>query len=74
MSEWQPIETAPGVGVSVLILIGGQAIEGVRIKRSFEGQCEWEPIWLEAHGCGCCGSHDPEPTHWMPLPTPPSAP
>ena len=70
--EWQPIETAPDVGVPVLLLIDGQAIEGVRIKRSYASQQEWEPISLASHGCGCCGSDDSDPTHWRSLTAPPS--
>ena len=69
MSEWQSIETAPGVGVPILLLINGQAIEGARVSRKYAHQSEWEPIWLDSHGCGCCGSSDPEPSHWAPLPT-----
>ena len=73
MSEWQPIETAPGVGVPILLRIDGQAIEGVRVTKSYAKQSEWDPISLNSHGCGCCGSDDSEPTHWAPLPTLPQA-
>lgn len=67
MSTWQPIETAPKDGTSVLLLIGEEAIQGhwVTYKNI---PSEWKVISLSSHGCGCCSSDDPAPTHWMPLP------
>jgi hypothetical protein len=64
--QWQPIETAPKDGAWVICLVGGDAIEGVMRNG------RWNYISLNSHGCGCCGDDDPEPTHWMPLPAPPS--
>lgn len=70
--EWLPIETAPNDGETVLTIhkddlfpvtafcIGGEWL------RTFEGPEDvwspgkWEPLFRP-------------PTHWMPLPTPPSS-
>lgn len=75
--QWQPIETAPKVtGNSIILLINGGVIEARWVEwASREGtrRGEWETIVLPSHGCGCCSREDPEPTHWMPLPEPPSA-
>ena len=65
MMKWRPISTAP-TNVSVLI----DADEGV--IEAFLENGEWKPIVLDYHGCGCCGGLNPKPTHWMPLPEPPS--
>ena len=67
MSEWQPIETAPKDGTSILVysekgdkgafLPGGMAVD--RWQREYTtGFGEFNPY------------HWP-PTHWMPLPEPP---
>ncbi len=67
---WQPIETAPKDGTPVLLLYDQEAIQGHWSETDTHGG-EWKPIWLSVHGCGCCGSDDKPPTHWMPLPEPP---
>lgn len=71
MSEWRPIETAPGE--PVIVWNGRRVTVGER----------WEPSEV-APGLECqIGWHDivdpgysdpamePQPTHWMPLPEPP---
>ena len=62
--EWQPIETAPKDGTSVIIFVDGLQIV------AFWGCTGWElnaPLfelfYPEIYG---------EPTHWMPLPAPPA--
>jgi hypothetical protein len=68
MSEWQPIETAPKDGSNVLL---SPAFERERVTvGSWDlddvgegGQC-WRCLEL---------SERLEPTHWMPLPSPPEA-
>jgi len=76
MSDWRPIETAPKDGT--IIDIGGRAFDGV-----FERWCNahwedrggeegtWRGPWSDGYE-----SELPDdrfvPTHWMPLPAPPS--
>ena len=63
MSEWQPIETAPKDGTTVLAVLDGcmTTISMYQAKQE----------WILEHD----GGHDPrwplKPTHWMPLPEPP---
>jgi len=28
----------------------------------------FQAAWLPSHGCGCCASNNPTPTHWMEIP------
>ena len=66
--EWQPIETAPKDGTRVLLIDADDA----------GTVCwgEWSD-WDEVPECrdigdiGCNGQYDYQPTHWMPLPSPP---
>ena len=70
--RWVPVgERLPEAGVDVLAISG----EGV-----FQGRCvlwddsrRWEPLFLDYHGCGCCGGGNPNVTHWRPLPPGPEA-
>jgi len=64
--NWQPIETAPRDGTNILVLM-----EGVVIEASWQGSGYWVVSCVSSHGCGCCGSDNEEPTHWMPLPAAP---
>lgn len=57
--EWQPIETAPDDGCEILLYDG---------RSIFTGQ--WEDSYIS--GFTDHRGHDCGPTHWMPLPTPPS--
>jgi hypothetical protein len=76
MMEWQPIETAPRDGTSVL-LSGGQL--------ACSGDIEENEIAVVAKICNAYGSEAWSvvrisgqevwlwnPTHWMPLPAPPT--
>jgi len=62
------MDGAPGSGVHVLLLIGGQAIEGYWDAGNGNVAGEWKVVRLKTHGCGCCGSDDDVPTGWAPLP------
>jgi hypothetical protein len=59
--SWRPIETAPKDGREVLIFVGGYYIGGVVVAewREGSGWSDWDAdLW--------------NPTHWMPLPAPPT--
>lgn len=69
MTEWQPIETAP-------------KIEGDRLLVAWPNRQAWVTIgfWSdEYHGLKAWADDMtenpfvPQPTHWMPLPAPPSS-
>lgn len=77
MTDWQPIETAPKDGTHILAFMEGAVIEAWWEDMSYgepdrAGMGEWECPRLSSHGCGCCCSTNDWPTHWMPLPTPPT--
>jgi len=63
--KWQPIETAPKDGTGFLVNTD-YVVDGVSMVRFSEGRMvsvfDGKP-WLE---------HIDPPTHWMPLPEPPS--
>ena len=61
MTDWQPIETAPRDGIS--ILLAHDIFEYVVI--GFWSETEDTEMWA---GTGYDGAF---PTHWMPLPAPP---
>ena len=65
MSEWRPIETAPRDGTKVLLCEADQPTEIV---------LGWwlQNAWRDYGDIGCGGFDDYNPTHWMPLPEPPS--
>lgn len=59
---WQPIETAPEYD-RVLTFERGY-VEVRRHEQDHRGQCLWSG--------GSYGDPQPSPTHWMPLPAPPT--
>jgi len=63
--KWQPIETAPRDSTDILLLADDSAIEGKWDTK----EKEWDIVWLEYFGCGCCAGLPPKLTHWCPLPT-----
>ena len=82
-TQWQPIETAPRDGTRVLLCVVGHIPSVAWLEEKPDGipysprQWKWRNVdaadfdsdavfyehWLE---------HFYEPTHWMPLPPPPS--
>mgnify|MGYP003442310506 CR=1 FL=1 len=75
--EWQPIETAPKDGTEVILFTSHN---GCEIVESFDAvQIGY---WDEGNSTACIFFRLPswrckkigEPTHWMPLPTPPVQP
>ncbi len=72
--KWKPMHTAPKDATTILLLVDGNAIEGFR-NMDYDAEDgysrQWSTISLDSHGCGCCGSEDDPPTHWMKLPEKP---
>jgi hypothetical protein len=63
--EWQPIESAPKDGTPVDIWCAG-----FRYTDAYWGRVANE--WLDEDGDPIKDYYGEEPTHWMPLPSPPS--
>jgi len=67
MADWQPIETAPKDGTTILGY--GRYLGILPVYWGRTG--ELNPLaWLGGH---CRVHHIEQPTHWMPLPIPPSS-
>lgn len=65
--QWQPIETAPRDGTDIWVY----SSDG-QFQANWDEEFQyWRPVHLPSNGCGCCGSDNDPPTHWMHLPTPP---
>jgi hypothetical protein len=75
--QWQPIETAPKDGRSILLCMGADA-DGKPIDPvAFDVFCQVAAWWGSEEWIVYCSMvHEPRlhfsPTHWMPLPAPPS--
>ena len=67
-SEWQPIETAPKDGTHILVC--GPHNNGSQYMDVCGWPKNWTSKWPVAYMAYAAG----EPTHWMPLPTPPTNP
>lgn len=73
MSKWRPIETAPKDGTSILIF--GKWDGEISDWRKVWPQSgvaawqdnEWSAVLTDIYGVWCA-----LPTHWMPLPKPPT--
>jgi hypothetical protein len=71
-SNWQPIETAPK-NTYILVFMEGNVFEANLIfEEGYEQYAHWDFPFADAHGCGCCSGGRDYPTHWMPLPAPPT--
>ena len=65
LPEWQPIETAPKNGTEIVLVV----------TDGFVGQLAFNAHWVRNRNGGECWSvalPGTTPTHWMPLPDPPS--
>jgi hypothetical protein len=71
--EWQDIATAPKDGTSILLHYYGQAVEGRYSPSEIRGHMGSSRMQLWRTAAGVIHQHEPQPTHWMPLPTPPAA-
>lgn len=82
MSGWQPIDTAPRDETEIILRKGDRVTAGAWIEWSkseavfndrgdYMGQEEYDSgaHWASWDGGFC---EDDEPTHWMPLPAPPT--
>jgi hypothetical protein len=71
--DWQPIETAPLDGTRILAWFGpSDGVHAVTWEESVTGITSW-CVDDDKHGpYPLRGYSDPFPTHWMPLPAPPS--
>ncbi len=76
MSEWQPIKTAPKDGTDILAC---EPVDGLYMM----SVCCWQDaeFWDPKNqrkkirkGWMIAGADETYPTHWMPLPPPPSSP
>ena len=82
MSDWQLIETAPKDGTEILVCSDYGAVILARwvapcdflYASEHEGMADFdEPDWFYADFIeGGRLSNEGQPTHWMPLPAPPS--
>lgn len=71
-AKWQPIETAPKDGADILLAITFD--DGSETAMTVASWCDVTARWRDAGDIGLGGMCDVEPTHWMPLPSGPSAP
>ena len=71
---WQPIETAPKDGTIVFLFSNGETVRGsFRVDDGFTGHDF--PEWLDDSFDDWTTGYSARPltpTHWMPLPNPPS--
>jgi hypothetical protein len=67
MDKWQPINTAPRDGRTILAYLPANA--GLPTRQDVVAIC-WAAGWTTAYSGACL---DIEPTYWMPLPAPPGA-
>jgi hypothetical protein len=81
MSDWQPIETAPRDGKSVLLFYPDQEPAERLVVGWFENFGPYEKemgaagMWSEggyvSKDGSIVGGTGPHPTHWLPIPEPP---
>jgi hypothetical protein len=67
--EWQPIETAPRDGTPVLLYVPKHEGWEPFIVQGWYESGAFDRGWYEAASENWC---KPSPTHWMPLPPPPT--
>ncbi len=80
MTEWQPIETAPKDGTSILVYVAGESLYPTAANYCSReylleeyGDAEYmDEGWYWGYGYPTdFSAHVIEPTHWMPMPAPP---
>lgn len=76
MSDWQPIETAPRDGTHILVINAAFLHEGemcVAFWHTLRGEKQEDGRWDVTGYGGYEAEPEVEPTHWQPLPEPPSS-
>lgn len=71
MTQWKPMDTAPKDGTHILLRLPPNNLDlkgGVTEGWWSDDFERWEVLWLDVHGCGCCGGAAPHPDGWMELP------
>ena len=64
-------EKKPDYDETVLLLTDEGIVEGYLTKPLDQREpSEWDVqvLWLDLHGCGCCGGGYPNVTHWAKYP------
>ena len=79
MSDWQPISTAPKDGTRILLYRPGSYPWAAVVAGEFDLQAHYgkpRPYWTHDRErmAGVQEARNKPPTHWMPLPAPPSTP
>jgi hypothetical protein len=69
--DWQPIETAPKDGRGILLFADGEVWLGRWGYSEPSGSYAEEKEWVTPSEGPGYNSQIENPTHWMPLPTPP---
>lgn len=70
VTTWQPIETAPKDGTFVLLLEeDGDPVIGAFVDFKGKEPSGYHNGWFD----NISGQYEITPTHWMPLPDPPTA-
>ena len=70
--EWLPIKTAPCDGTEVLACrVHEDGSASYAVVHRFSDSEEWHDVG-DIGWAGMYGGPDNQPTHWMPLPTPPA--
>lgn len=71
MSEWQPIESAPKDGTRVWLWVSDTFVGGWWNDNRYAAKPR--PYWSndKENVRGTTWARNNQPTHWMPLPTPP---
>lgn len=72
MNEWQPIETAPKDGVTI-ICWDGLRVDMWRWDKQ-QHNTRPKPYWARVGLWRARDDRSCQPTHWMPLPEPPTTP
>lgn len=70
MMEWQPIETAPKDGSRFIAWTGYMTVSPVEWQEGGVISEEGFLLWWQDPAGGCLA--EVRPTHWMPLPAPPT--
>lgn len=79
--EWQPIETAPKDKTNVIVAVPTQYMDGYHVGEAYfdpehygGGDWWWSGTYYGDYHAGPISDVNwHEPTHWMPLPSPPDS-